>query len=263
MAAIFHFQAMNPTQFNKSGGLTEQQILTAFSHGDFEIEGEFLWGSNYTFLARVKAENELVTAVYKPTRGQQPLWDFEVASLAKRETAAFIVSQMLGWKFVPATVFRKVGPLGAGSLQLFIEHDPEYHFFNFNPRDRQRLRPVVVFDLLVNNADRKGSHLLKDPGGKIWLIDHGLCFHTEPKLRTVIWEFIDDRIPEELRNDLFRFSLLLKESAGHNGGYYKQLSQLLTAAELRALARRAEELSRLERFPAPDPDRRPFPWPHI
>ena len=254
---------MTPIQLNKSEGIIEQDILDALSQEDFEIEGEFLWGSNYTFLARVKSKNGLVTAVYKPTRGQQPLWDFEVTSLAKREAAAFIVSQMLGWNFVPATVFRQDGPLGAGSLQLFIEHNPEYHFFNFKPQDRELLRPVVVFDMLVNNADRKGSHMLKDPDGKIWLIDHGLCFHAEPKLRTVIWDFIDEPVPEELRNDLAEFSSLFKVSTDHTGGYRTQLSQLLTGAELQALIRRADDLSRMDSFPAPEPNRRPFPWPHI
>jgi streptogramin lyase len=120
--------------------------------------------------------------------------DFPRASLARREVAAYLVSEALGWRLVPPTVYRKDGPIGSGSLQLFIEHDPGYHYFTFSDADRQRLHPVAIFDLLINNADRKGSHLLLDPDGHLWLIDHGLCFHREDKLRTVIWDFAGEPI---------------------------------------------------------------------
>ena len=185
-------QALNPRPMQFSHDLT----LDILSKGELAIKGEFLWGSNYTFLVDVHSEKGELAAVYKPTRGVRPLWDFPDSSLARRETAAFLVSEALGWRLVPPTILRKKGPLGAGSLQIFVEHDPEYHYFNFSEEDRQRLRPVAVFDLLVNNADRKGSHILLDPDRRIWLIDHGLCFHTDDKLRTVIWDFVGEPIPD-------------------------------------------------------------------
>ena len=182
---------------------------------------------------------------------------------------------------MPPTVFRKVGPLGAGSLQLYVNHDPEYHYFNFTPDDVQRLRPTVVFDLLINNADRKGSHVLKAPDGHLWLIDHGVCFHIEDKLRTVIWDFVGETIPPELLVDLQRLIAMLeplfsKKSSSHTdhsqpdieqpileSNFGDALSKLLSKAEIRALARRAESIIFEGVFPAPDPNRRPFPWPQI
>jgi uncharacterized repeat protein (TIGR03843 family) len=119
---------------------------------------------------------------YKPSRGERPLWDFPTASLAHREAAAYLVSEALGLHMVPETVYRRKAPVGAGSLQRFIEHNPEYHYFNFSEQDRQRLRPVAVFDLVINNADRKGGHILFEPM-KFWLIDQHLL-HAEDKLRT-------------------------------------------------------------------------------
>ena len=153
--------------------------LITLQQGEMTVQGEFLWGSNYTFLVQVEHEGTQLAAVYKPSRGERPLWDFPTASLAHREVAAYLVSEASGWQLVPATVHRKDGPAGAGSLQVFIDHDPEYHYFNFSAEDRQRLRRVALFDLLINNADRKGSHILIDPDDHLWLIDHGaaLYFH--------------------------------------------------------------------------------------
>lgn len=153
------------------------------------------------------------------------------ASLAHREAAAYLVSEALGWGLVPPTVFRKDGPAGAGSLQLFVEHEPDYHYFNFSNEDRQRLRPTVLFDYLINNADRKGSHLLIDPENWLWLIDHGICFHEEDKLRTVIWDFCGEPIPEELTAALQQFS---QELAG--GDLTAGLSRHLHDREVHALA---------------------------
>jgi hypothetical protein len=235
------------------------------------LKGEFLWGSNYTFLVDIEHNGEALSGVYKPVRGERPLWDFPAASLAKREAAAFVVSEALGWSLVPPTVYRKSGPLGAGSLQLYVNHDPEYHYFNFTPEDLQRLKPTVVFDLLVNNADRKGSHVLKAPDGHLWLIDHGVCFHVEDKLRTVIWDFVEEPIPQDLCGDLKNFRILLDaafiskqfEEDGKQNPVCSQLLHLLSRLEVRALAKRAEQIVEDGFFPAPDPNRRPFPWPQI
>ena len=173
--------------------------------------------------------------------------------------AAFLVSEELGWEFVPPTVYRKDGPAGPGSLQLFVEHDPEYNYFNFKPADIERLRPVVVFDLLINNADRKGSHVLIDPDNHMWLIDHGISFHRNEKLRTVIWDFAGDTIPEDLCQDLNRLEAQFKPGSEFLG----QLSLYLNPQEITALADRARKLIATRQFPNPHPNRRPFPWPPV
>jgi uncharacterized repeat protein (TIGR03843 family) len=240
-------------------GLETPTVLNVLQNGEITIKGEFVWGSNYTFLAEVCKNGNLVLSVYKPSRGERPLWDFPAASLARRETAAFVVSEALGWKLVPPTVYRKNAPIGPGSLQLYIEHNPELHYFNLEQVDRQRLRPVVLFDLLINNADRKGSHLLLDHNHHLWLIDHGICFHAEDKLRTVIWDFAGQSIPQELCQDLRHFRSELESSTN----LYKQLHALLNPKEIKALAARADHLLSLDEFPEPNPYERSFPWPLI
>src|SRR4030042_1894738 len=189
-------------------------VLNVLQFGEITIKGEFVWGSNYTFLAEVSQNGVKFFSVYKPSRGERPLWDFPPASLARREAAAYLVSEALGWELVPPTVYRRKAPIGPGSLQLFIEHDPEIHYFNLNEGDRQRLRPVVLFDLLINNADRKGSHLLYDNHHHLWLIDHGICFHEDDNIRTVIWDFVGEPIPEKLTADLCDFLHMLSSTTG-------------------------------------------------
>lgn len=234
-------------------------ILTTLEKGQITLLGEYVWGSNYTFSVQVEYQELAVQAVYKPTRGERPLWDFPRASLAKREEAAYLVSKALGWDLVPPTVYRKQAPIGPGSLQLFVEHDPEYHYFNFRAADRQRLRPVVLFDLLINNADRKGSHVLIDPEGHLWLIDHGICFHREDKLRTVIWDFAGEPIPQEYCAALDRLYQMLKSESE----LVSQLQAVLSQEEIKALVARARHLLTLNRFPDPHPNRRPYPWPPV
>src|SRR3972149_404160 len=137
----------------------DENIDAVLRLGAIELKGQFMLGSNYTFLVRVKYEGAYFPAVYKPMRGEQTLWDFPEASLAGREIAAYLTSEALGFGFVPLTVLRD-GPYGPGSLQQYIEHTPNIHYFSLKPADRPRLRPVALFDLLVNNADRKGGHIL-------------------------------------------------------------------------------------------------------
>jgi len=233
--------------------------LQVLQQGEIRIQGEFIWGSNYTFLAEVHHEDQKLLAVYKPNRGERPLWDFPAASLAHRETAAYLVSEALGWKFVPPTVYRSQGPLGAGSLQLFVEHDPEYHYFNFSIEDKQHLRPVVLFDLLINNADRKGSHLLFDKDKHLWLIDHGICFHIENKLRTVIWDFSGETIPKDLIITLQGFQTQFHQDSD----LVKALPYHLSKSEIDALAARAERILDTNRFPNPPSNRRHYPWPPV
>lgn len=224
-----------------------------FVHGDILLKGQFMLGSNYTFLVDVTHEEQTFPAVYKPSKGEQPLWDFEENTLALREVAAYQVSEALGLGIVPLTVFREEGPHGPGSLQQFIEYDPEYHYFNLTPEDKHLLQPVAFFDLLINNADRKGGHVFFEEGThKLFAIDHGICFHEYDKLRTVIWDFAGQWIPEEL---------LSKLSSIDN--WSNLLGPYLSPEEIRSLESRGKHFLHSRRFPLPPRDRRAFPYPPL
>jgi hypothetical protein len=235
------------------------QTIKILHTGQLELVGQFTWGSNYTFLVKVKLDGEEIEAVYKPRRGERPLWDFPDETLAGREVAAYMVSEALGWDLVPPTVFREDGPYGAGSLQLRVDHDSNLHYFNFDEATRQRLRPAALFDLLVNNADRKGGHILLDKAGKIWLIDHGVCFHTEPKLRTVVWDFVGEPIPEDLLDDIRAFASGLDAKSELR----MQLAAYLSEEEIGAMQTRAKELLSARHYPAIPEDQRAVPWPLV
>lgn len=230
-------------------------IRTALQCGEYELKGQFILGSNYTFLVSVHYEDREFPAVYKPSRGEQPLWDFPENTLASREVAAYMVSEALGFHMVPFTTLRQDGPHGAGSLQQFIEYDPNYHYFSFSDEDRQLLRPVALFDLLVNNADRKGGHIFFEKSThKLYVIDHGICFHEEDKLRTVLWDFAGQRIPAELLARL-RFVAASK--------LLTDLGPYLNPREIAALCARAESLLKKGTFPRQPRDRRAMPWPPL
>lgn len=234
-------------------------LILALQRGKLQLEGQFVAGSNATFLARISANGETLRVVYKPTRGERPLWDFPEGTLTRREVAAYQVSSLLGWELVPPTVLRRAGPAGGGSVQLFIPHNPEDHFFNFSLADQERLRPVVLFDALINNADRKSGHVFLDAERHIWLIDHGLCFHREDKLRTVLWLFAGTPIPPELLAGLTHLVAQLEP----NSPAWLALKKLLSPAEIRAMLRRAKALLAAPVFPLPPTDRRPYPWPPV
>jgi uncharacterized repeat protein (TIGR03843 family) len=235
-----------------------ESSLAVLSAGNLELKGQFVWGSNYTFLAQVSLAGQVVPAVYKPARGERPLWDFPEGSLAQREVAAYVVSRALGWDLVPPTVLRPDGPAGPGSLQLFVDADPERHYFTFSDEEKQQLRPAAAFDLLVNNADRKAGHVLLGEQGHLWLIDHGVCFHAEDKLRTVIWDFIGEPIPEDLLDDIRSF----RRALAHDAALQNELGGLLLPEEFTALETRADRLIRSRRFPSPGASR-PYPWPLV
>jgi uncharacterized repeat protein (TIGR03843 family) len=234
-------------------------ILEALQKGTIALQGQFLSGSNYTFLGELTHNDLSFQVVYKPVRGEQPLWDFPHGSLARREVAAFLISEALGWNFVPPTVLRKNGPLGSGSLQQYIDHDPNDHYFNFEEKDRQRLRPVVIFDLILNNADRKGGHILHDSQDHLWLIDHGLCFHVEDKLRTVLWDFSEEEIAPDILSSLERLIDQLKEGEP----LHAEMLKYLRVGEVAALAARARQICEIGHFPSPPASRRSYPWPPV
>ena len=227
--------------------------LSTLSTGEVEIEGRMPWSSNGTFLVTVKHAGDERAAVYKPHRGERPLWDFP-DGLFRREVAAYEVSAALGWGVVPETVLRDDAPLGTGSLQRFVDADFAQHYFTLLEDEcwHDDLRRMAVFDLVVNNADRKGGHCLLAEG-RIWGIDNGLCFHVQPKLRTVIWDFGGTEIPEGLRADLARFA----------ADPPPVLETLLNAGEVAAVAHRAAAVARMATFPDPDPDIRAYPWPLV
>ena len=240
--------------------MQKELIIKALLESPVSLEGQFVYGSNYTFMLTCQFKNESYKAVYKPLQGERSLWDFPDRTLAKREVAAYLVSEALGWDFVPPTVFRAEGlPVGPGSLQIFIEHNPEAHYFNQADFYRMDLPKVTAFDLLINNADRKGGHLLLDPGGKLWLIDHGISFHTEEKLRTVVWDCAGDPIPEPLLGDIEQFHSQLVAGDTIN----TSLQAYLSAEEIDALINRAALLLAAGHFPHPPEDRRAYPWPLV
>lgn len=240
--------------------LFPDDLKPLFARAPLELKGQFMLGSNYTFLVEVVHESGRPPAVYKPIRGERPLWDFPENTLAGREVAAYLVSEALGWNLVPYTILREDGPYGPGSLQEYIEYNPNYHYFNFKPADKDRLRPLALFDHLVNNADRKGSHIIIEKNTRrLYAIDHGLCFHEEDKLRTVVWDFAGEPIADDLLSALARLRIeLLPE-----GQLRAALMTYLTLEEIAALDARAEALIAGGYFPQPPLYRRAYPYPPL
>ena len=183
--------------------LSLERALDLLTRGKLQPQGLLPWGSNYTFLVRITLDDVETAAIYKPREGERPLWDFPDGTLCQREVAAFVVSQALGWLIVPPTILRD-GPHGIGMVQFYIDCNPEEHYFTLQEETRfhGQFKQIALFDLLVNNADRKAGHCLRDENDHIWAIDHGVCFAVEPKLRTVIWEFAGQPIPDQLVNNL-------------------------------------------------------------
>lgn len=236
-------------------------ILRLLVEANLDLHGLMPWSSNYTFLVGLEdaARQGSVLAVYKPCAGERPLWDFPSGNLCYREFVSYLVSQVLGWPNIPPTVLRD-GPHGEGSVQLFIEAEYEAHYFNM--RDTSAFTPefreIALFDYIVNNADRKGGHCLKDSQGRLWAIDHGLTFHPDYKLRTVIWDFCRESIPAPLLEDLTRFQKLLNE----NSELQQTLKQYLNQREIQALKRRVDYLLSRGHFPDMHPGRN-IPYPPI
>lgn len=229
------------------------ELATLLTRGALTLKGRLPRSTNATFLVEASLDGVSALAVYKPERGERPLWDFPTG-LFKRELAAYHLSEALGWQIVPLTV-RRDGPYGEGSLQEFVHADFTQHYFTLceNPAHRDRLARICAFDLIANNADRKSGHCLLGPDGRIWAIDNGLCFNADPKLRTVIWEFAGEPLPDDVRDDLLRFARV---------GVPPALAELLDAREAAALLARARGLAQLGRFPAEGAGER-YPWPMV
>lgn len=224
--------------------------------GEVEIIGLLPGSSNYTFLAKLigeDADEELV--VYKPRRGETPLWDFPDGTLCQREVAAYLVAKLAGWEFVPATVLRE-GPYGLGAVQQFVQHDPGFTAFEAEDIHEPQLMSIALFDLIVNNADRKAGHVLLDQDGRLWAIDHGVCFAEEPKVRTVLWDFIGFPISSE---DLACVNCLMECLLT---SHCRELREMISGTEMDALKERTARILDSGVFPSPGPGR-PYPWPPI
>ena len=235
-------------------------VVGRLESAPLKVHGRIVNASNGTLLVEADDGGETMLAVYKPQAGERPLWDFPMGTLHLREVAAYEVSAYLGWDVVPPTVLRD-GPMGEGSVQLFIDHDPRRHYFVLLETDDydEQLMRMATFDLLVNNADRKGGHVLLDSADSIWGCDHGLTFHIESKLRTVIWEFGGQPLPSAWCADLQRLAADLRDDTA----LARRLRDLLSPAEIEILAVRAEAIVRMGQLPDLDEDERPYPWPPI
>ena len=200
-------------------------------------------------------------AVYKPGQGESPLWDFDHGTLCNRETAAYQASLALNWGLVPPTILRQ-GPYGRGSVQFYVENDPDQHYFSVrdDARFAAALRRIVLFDYIINNADRKSGHCLVSGDGRMWAIDHGVCFHVEYKLRSVIWEFGGQPIAANLLADMARLHAIL---ADRDATVRRIFTTLLTDEEVGAMHRRLAHLLKNRSYPEPAAMRRNYPWPPI
>ncbi|MCD9625094.1 SCO1664 family protein [Rhabdothermincola salaria] len=232
----------------------ELSLRPVLEHGALEIIGRMPWSSNGTFLAEACLDGRTERAIYKPHRGERPLWDFP-DGLYRREVAAYELSHALGWDLVPLTVLREEGPLGVGSLQAFVEADFEQHYFTLleDEEHHPTFRRLAAFDFVANNTDRKGGHCLLGPGGRIWGIDNGLSFHAEFKLRTVIWDFAGEPLDPDAIADLRRLV---------DDGLPEPLAALLGTFERDALVTRARALVREGTLPV-DPTGHRYPWPLV
>lgn len=221
--------------------------------GDLEVLGRMPWSSNATFLVEACRDGETRKAIYKPRKGERPLWDFPLG-LYVREAAAYLLGDALGWSVIPYTIVRD-GPLGVGSVQAFVDADFEQHYFTLAPDDTHRadLERICVFDLIANNTDRKSGHCLLGRDGHVYGIDNGLAFHAEPKLRTVLWDYAGDPIPEPILTDVDRFLTT---------GPPPALADLLDPFERDALLTRARAVVREATFPVDHTGRR-YPWPLV
>ncbi|HVT78078.1 MAG TPA: SCO1664 family protein [Acidimicrobiales bacterium] len=229
--------------------------MTVLAAGEIVIEGRMPWSSNQTLLTTVTCGGASIRAVYKPESGERPLWDYP-HGLWRREVATYVVSEALGWDLVPETVSRFDAPMGQGSLQRFVEDaDFEQHYFTLldDESTHDRLRQMCVFDLVVNNADRKGGHCLITSTGQLFGVDHGLTFQPVPRLRTVIWEFGGQPIPPAWRDDLRRVA----------DAPLAALDDLLDAPEIAALRRRCLAVADLRQIPDVSEDYRHYPWPYV
>jgi uncharacterized repeat protein (TIGR03843 family) len=234
-------------------GLRPDEALPLLLRGELSVEGRLVDASNATLYCLASLDGVSAHCVYKPVRGERPLWDFPDGTLAAREVSAYAVSQALGWSLVPPTVYRD-GPFGPGMCQLWIDVDPEVDLVELARSDHPDLRRLAVFDAVVNNADRKGGHLLPRDG-RVQGIDHGICFSTDDKLRTLLWQWRGELLTDEAVDAL---SVLRADLEGELG---EALHGWLTVSEVRRTTERVDRLLDTRRHPEPSGDWPAIPWP--
>ncbi|WP_100498543.1 SCO1664 family protein [Geodermatophilus chilensis] len=222
--------------------------------GEIDLEGRMLDASNVTLVGYVRTGELEAECVYKPVAGERPLWDFPDGTLAGREVSAALVSEATGWGVVPPTVLRD-GPFGPGMVQLWIDGDPDVDLAAFVRSDDPGLRRMAVFDAVVNNADRKGGHIIPTSDGHVYGVDHGICFSVDPKLRTLLWRWAGQPLPAEA------LEVLEKLTGDLLGDLGEQLHEHLTRREVRRTQQRVAELLRTGRHPQPSGDWPALPWP--
>ena len=229
-------------------------VLRLLREGELSVEGRLVDASNATLYCMAELEGVSAAVVYKPVRGERPLWDFPDGTLAGREVAAYLVSQATGWDVVPPTVMRE-GPFGTGMCQLWVDVDDSVDLAALARSEHTDLRRMAVFDAVVNNADRKGGHLLPRGDGRVQGVDHGICFSAEDKLRTLLWQWRGEQLPAEAVDVLSDVRAQLEGLLG------EQLHSLITVSEVRATCDRVDRLLTTRRHPEPSPDWPAIPWP--
>jgi uncharacterized repeat protein (TIGR03843 family) len=220
---------------------------------ELSVIGRLIDASNATLQAHIKGSDPEIKVIYKPVAGERPLWDFADGNLAQREYAAFLISNQAGFNLVPFTVLRE-GPFGFGMVQQWIDIDQSIDIVEYGQSEDQQLRNLALFDAIINNTDRKFGHLLLDNNGKLYGCDHGVCFHQENKLRTVIWQFADLPFSEQEKDLIDAVEALNLEEI---------LNNLLTEVEIAAIRTRITSLKSSCRFPIPSDQWPAVPWPPV
>lgn len=230
-------------------------IEDLLTNGEISVEGRLVDASNATLFVTISDSQQSMRAIYKPIAGERPLWDFSDGNLASRERAAYLISQALTINCVPLTILRD-GPFGIGAVQEWIDVDESVDLEEYFRQDRPELRDVALFDAIINNTDRKIGHLLPREDGTLLVCDHGVTFHVEDKLRTVLWQWAGAPFDER---ELSKVERLLKQLNNEvEMGFLEELNTLITPAEIQSLRQRCTSLLTNKTFPEPNPD-----WPHI
>jgi hypothetical protein len=231
-----------------------EESFRLLHEGEIDLEGRLLDASNVTLLGTLRNAEFEAVCVYKPVAGERPLWDFPDGTLAGREISAYLVSAATGWDVVPPTTLRE-GPFGPGMVQLWVDGDESVDLPTFVRRDDEGLRRMAIFDAVVNNADRKGGHIIPTPEGHVYGVDHGVCFSVDPKLRTLLWRWAGKRLPDDAVAVLERLADDLRGELG------ERLHEHLTRREVRCTQQRVAELLRTGRHPEPNGEWPALPWP--
>jgi uncharacterized repeat protein (TIGR03843 family) len=247
-----------PLAFDGSPGITTEEALVLLRSGELSVEGRLVDASNATFYCAATVDGCTAACVYKPIAGERPLWDFPDGTLAEREVAAYEVAVAMDWPIVPPTVYREDGPVGPGMVQLWIDADESVDIARFmRRRDHEGLRHIAVLDAVINNADRKGGHLLPLPNGHVYGVDHGVSFNVDEKLRTVLWQWAGARLPAEVTETLQQLRVDLDGTLG------ERLGELLTRREVARTRARVDRLLASGRHPEPNDEWPAIPWPPI